>query len=96
MTYEDELRNMSHKVLQKECTDFFQFITNRIDKPEVLNTEEKVKAESIVLESITRMNYDKNSIKSLENCTRSIQNLIIKSYNEKNDIPLQIREWKPK
>jgi hypothetical protein len=87
---------MSHKVLQKECTDFFQFITNRIDKPEVLSADEKVKAESLVLESITRMEYDKNSIKSLENCTRSVQNLIIKSYDEKSDIPLQIREWKPK
>ncbi|MGA2676824.1 MAG: hypothetical protein ACLQG5_10625 [Methanobacterium sp.] len=96
MTYEDELKNMSHKVLQKECTDFFQFITNRIDKPEVLSADEKVKAESLVLESITRMEYDKNSIKSLENCTRSVQNLIIKSYDEKSDIPLQIREWKPK
>jgi len=87
---------MSHKVLQKECTDFFQFITNRIDKPEVLSADEKVKAESLVLESITRMEYDKNSIKSLENCTRSVQNLIIKSYDEKSDVPLQIREWKPK
>jgi hypothetical protein len=87
---------MIHKVLQKECTDFFQFITNRIDKPEVLSADEKVKAESLVLESITRMEYDKNSIKSLENCTRSVQNLIIKSYDEKSDIPLQIREWKPK
>ena len=87
---------MSHKVLQKECTDFFQFITNRIDKPEVLSADEKVKAESLVLESITRMEYDKNSIKPLENCTRSVQNLIIKSYDEKSDIPLQIREWKPK
>ena len=96
MTYEDELKNMSHKVLQKECADFFQFITNRIDKPEVLNTEEKLEAESIVLESITRMEYDKNSIKPLENCTRSVQNLIIKSYDKKSDIPLPIRGWKPK
>ncbi len=87
---------MSHKVLQKECADFFQFITNRIDKPEVLSAEEKVKAESLVQESITRMNYDKNSIKSLETCTLAVQNIIIKSYDEKSDIPIQIREWKPK
>ncbi len=96
MTYEDELRNMSHKVLQKECTDFFQYITNRIDKPEVLSAEEKVKAESLVIESITRMEYDKNSIKLLETCTISVQNLILESYDKKSDIPSRIREWKPK
>jgi hypothetical protein len=96
LTYEDELRNMSHKVLQKECTDFFQDVTNRNDKPRFLTAEEKIKAESLVIESITRMEYDKNSIKLLENCTDSIQNLIIKSYDKKSDIPSQIREWKLK
>jgi hypothetical protein len=96
LTYEDELKNMSHKVLQKECMDFFHDVTSRNDKPGFLNAEEKVKAESLVIESITRMEYDKNSIKLLETCTGSVQNLILESYEKKSDITSRIREWKPK
>jgi hypothetical protein len=96
LTYEDVLKNMSHKVLQKECNDFVEDVTDHANKTGFLTAEEKVKAESLVLEAITRMEYDKNSIKLLETCTGSVQHLILESYDKKSDIPPLIREWKPK
>jgi hypothetical protein len=87
---------MSHKVLQKECNDFVEDVTDHANKTGFLTAEEKVKAESLVLEAITRMEYDKNSIKLLETCTGSVQHLILESYDKKSDIPPLIREWKPK
>ncbi len=87
---------MSHKNLQTECMTFFNDVTSHKDKTGFLSGDERVKAESLVIESITRMEYDKNSIKSLETCTGSVQHLILESYDKKSDIPPQIREWKPK
>ena len=52
MTYEDVLKNMSHKVLQKECNDFVEDVTDHANKTGFLTAEEKVKAESNFLKLV--------------------------------------------
>ena len=87
---------MSNKELHEKCMTFFFEITNRKDKPVLLNAEEKAQANSIAIESIKRMENCTDSIDLLRSCAFALLNLIKESHDKENDIPSWIRDWKPK
>ena len=95
MNYEDKFKNMSNKELHEKCMTFFFEITNRKDKPVLLNAEEKTQANSIAIESIKRMENCTDSIDLLRSCAFALQNLIKESLDKESDIPPWIREWEP-
>jgi hypothetical protein len=108
LNYEDKFKNMSNKELHEkcmtlsnkelheECMTFFFEITNRKDKPVLLNAEEKTQANSIAIESIKRMENCTDSIDLLRSCAFALQNLIKESLDKESDIPPWIREWEPR
>ncbi len=96
LDYKNELENMSDKELKEEAMTFFFDITERKKKPVILNDEEKVRAESLFIESINRMEKNTDSIELLKTCAFAIKALLDKPHEEESEIISWIRDWKPR
>jgi predicted ATP-dependent serine protease len=96
LTYEKKLKKMSIEGLHLECVTFNDVITSNSNNGKLSTPEETDQANSLLIESIKRMENDSNSIELLRTCTATLQNIIKDSSDKYSDIPKQILKWKPK
>ena len=66
------------------------------DKPIRATPEERGRGECLMKTAIKRMENDHESIIFLQPYTVTLQKIIVRSYTNEEDIPNEIREWKPK
>jgi hypothetical protein len=62
------------------------------NKSLLINAEEKIKFQSLFIESINRMEKYTDSIELLRSCAFALQNLINESHDKESDIPTWIRD----
>lgn len=94
MKYEDKLKKMSNEGIHLECVTLIKEITD--DSNGKLSTPKaKDLANSIMMESIKRMEKDDTSVTLLQSCTTSLQTIIKDSSEKYSDIPKKIIKWEP-